>query len=58
MLVAVNSSNNYSSLNSTHILGLVMHLFESKHKQNDLIAHDIKFYMYYTFSVCLQLDLY
>lgn len=35
-----------------------MHLFESKHKQNDLIAHDIKFYMYYTFSVCLQLDLY
>lgn len=46
-----------SALISTHILGLVMHLFNSKHKQNDLIAHSIKFYTYYTFSVCLQLDL-
>lgn len=47
-----------SALISTHILGLVMHLFNSKHKQNDLLVHDIKFYgVYYTFSVCLQLYL-
>lgn len=37
-------------LTSTHILVLVMHLFNSKHKQNDLIAHDTKFYTTFNIS--------
>lgn len=35
-----------------------MHFFNSKHKQNDLIAHDIKFYTtLLVYNICLQLDL-